>query len=141
MTQYPRLLCLLVCLAVLDKALSGSNMGLRILKRDNAQMGRTLRDENLLRILKRSNPTVNLVNNLKKSYPCIIFIYFQDPILLPSPSSGYGDAVYRPEDGKTRKHEGPIFYFDPVNFRVVKTWYPGHKFKKLLTFWEHDILG
>ena len=127
MMQYARLLCLLVFVAVLDTALSGANMGLRILKRDNGQ-------------IERSNPTVNLVNNLTYNL-CTIFIYFQDPILLPSPSTGYGDAVYRPEDGKTRKHEGPIFYFHPVNFRVVKTWYPGHKFKKLLTFWEHDILG
>ena len=72
MTQYPKLLCMLVCLAVLDKALTGSNMGMRILKRDHGQ-------------IRRSNPTMNLVNNLK-SYLCInLFtfrILFCSPLLL-----------------------------------------------------------
>ena len=121
MTQYPRLLCLLVCLAVLDKAMSGSNMGLRILKRDNGQ----IKDANLLRTLERSNPSMNLVKNLKSNL-CIIFIYFQDPILLSSPSTGYGNAVYRPEDEQTVEQEGPLFFFHPVNGRVVKSWYPGY---------------
>ena len=106
MTQYPRLLCLLVCLAVLDKAMSGSNMGLRILKRDNGQ----IKDANLLRTLERSNPSMNLVKNLKSNL-CIIFIYFQDPILLSSPSTGYGNAVFRPEDEQTVEQEGPLFSF------------------------------
>ena len=127
MTQYPKLLCMLVCLAVLDKALTGSNMGMRILKRDHGQ-------------IRRSNPTMNLVNNLKSNL-CIIFSYFQDPILLPSPSTGYGDAVRRPEGEQTRQQEGPLCFFHPVNGRAAKTWYPGQKFKKLFTFWEHDIVG
>ena len=127
MTQYTRLLCLLVCFAVQDlslaeigewddSGLSGSNMGLRILKRDNGQVARFLkRDANLLRILNKSNPPMNMVNNKKKSKLCTIFINFQDDILLSS--TGYGDAVYKPEDGETVEQEGPLF--------VAKNWYPG----------------
>ena len=67
MTQYTRLLCL-VCLTVHylalteqtrwdDSGLSGSNMGLRILKRNKGQVGR---------VLKRDPyPTMNMVNNEK----------------------------------------------------------------------------
>ena len=68
MTQYFRLLCLLVCLGfqnlVLagrdgweDSGLLGSNMGLRILKRENGKIGRFLKMD--------SHPTMNMVNKKK----------------------------------------------------------------------------
>ena len=70
MTQYTRLLCLLVCFAVQDlslaeigewddSGLSGSNMGLRILKRENGQIGRFIKMD--------SHPTMNMVNEKKKN--------------------------------------------------------------------------
>ena len=118
-----RLTCLLLCLAVLDLApaerdwwnktgLYGSNMGLRILKRDNGQTGR------VLSILRSSNPF--LVNSLQVKL-CIIFLYLQGDSMLSSPT-GYGYGVYRPENKQTVE---PLFSF-PVNDRVSKSWYPGY---------------